>query len=71
MDIPRITVEELKAMIDRNEPVTILDVRPRSAYATSPKRIRGAEYLDPDKAAEAEVFAKTHDKNSMVVTYCT
>lgn len=71
MDIPRITVQELKAIIDRNEPATVLDVRLGSAYATSPRRIKGAERLDPDNAAEIEAFAKTHAKDSLIVTYCT
>lgn len=71
MDIPRITVKELKAIIDRNDPVTILDVRLSSAYSTSSRRIKGAKHLDPDNAAEIEAFAKTHAKDSLIVTYCS
>ena len=37
MDVPRITVHELKAIMDKGEPITILDVRQSSGYSTSCK----------------------------------
>ena len=32
-DIPRITIQELKAMLDKGTPVTIIDAQPESIYA--------------------------------------
>jgi rhodanese-related sulfurtransferase len=71
MEIPRITVQELKAMIDKNEPVIILDVRGSAAYATSPRKIKGAVFLEPNDTAALITYSKTLDKNIPVVAYCS
>jgi len=71
MEVPRITVAELKAMMDRGEAVTILDVRQPEAYASSNKRIRGSVYLDPNNDAAIKEFARGMDKNTFIVAYCT
>ncbi|HBG92699.1 MAG: hypothetical protein A3J81_01050 [Nitrospirae bacterium RIFOXYB2_FULL_43_5] len=71
MEYPRITVDELKAMMDKGEPVLILDVRRQEAYASSHKKIKGSVYLDPDNDAAIKEFAKRLDKNNAIVTYCT
>jgi len=71
MEVPRITVHELKAMMDKGESITILDVRQSSAYSTSSKKIKGAVYLDPNNDPAIMEFVKTLDKDSPIVTYCT
>src|SRR5439155_508329 len=44
-EFERITAEELKAKIARNEPVTILDVRSGDVYSRSDSKIRGAMFV--------------------------
>jgi rhodanese-related sulfurtransferase len=69
MEIPRTTVDELKAMMDRGEPVIILDVRRQEAYASSDKMIKSAVRLDPENDTAIKEFAKELDKNSTIVVY--
>ncbi|MBI5640113.1 MAG: hypothetical protein HZA17_06800 [Nitrospirae bacterium] len=71
MEIPRISVDELKSMFDRGESVVILDVRQPEAYAGSNKKIKGAVYLDPNNDAAIKEYARGLDKNSTIVAYCT
>jgi len=71
MEVPRITVEELKAMLDRGEAVTVLDTRQPEAYAGSNKKIKGALYLDPNNDAGIKEFSKGLDRSAAVVAYCT
>ncbi len=69
MDVPRTTVDELKAMMDREEPVIILDVRKQEAYASSDKKIKGAVRLDPENDAGIKDFARRLGTNSTIVAY--
>lgn len=69
MDVPRTTVDELKAMMDREEPVIILDVRRQEAYASSDKKIKGAVRLDPENETSIKEFAKGLDRGSAIVAY--
>jgi len=71
MEVSRITVDELKAMMDSGKAVTILDVRQPEAYAGSDKKIKCALYLDPNSDAAIKEFAKRLDKKGSIVTYCT
>jgi rhodanese-related sulfurtransferase len=71
MDVPRITVHELKALMDKGESITILDVRQSSGYSMSSKKIEGAVYLDPNNDAAIMEFVKTLDKDRPIITYCT
>lgn len=71
MEVPRITVDELKAVMDRGDAVIILDVRQPESYAGSTKKIKGSVYLDPNNEAAIKEFAKGLDKNSAIVAYCT
>lgn len=50
MEVPRITVEEVKRMLDHGDGVLVVDVRSREAYDQS--HIKGALSL-PGKEAEA------------------
>lgn len=71
MEVPRITVDELKAMMDRGDAVIILDVRQPESYASSTKKIKGSVYLDPNNDAAVREFAEGLDKDSTIVAYCT
>lgn len=67
-EVERITVEELKAKIEKNEPVTILDVRSEGSYESSDKKVKGAVRMLTD---EIEPRLKEIPKDRVVVTYCT
>ena len=64
----RITVEELKDLLAKNAPVTVLDVRTGSSYDDSTMKIKGALRIAPD---ELEARLKEIPRDREVVTYCT
>lgn len=51
-DVPRITVQELKARLDRRENITVVDVRSRGSYERSKVKIKGAVRIPPDELNE-------------------
>lgn len=66
--VPRITVAELKAKLDRGEPVVILDVRSDGAYRSSKVRIKGAVRMDySDLSARSAQLPMGRE----IITYCT
>ncbi len=65
-DVERITVEELKSKLARNESVVIIDVRGND-YDTSDARIRGAIRIAPAEL-QARLGALPRDRE--IVTYC-
>jgi rhodanese-related sulfurtransferase len=66
-DAPRISIQELKALIDRSTPVTIVDVRPKDIYAT--EHIKDAISLPYKSQIELEdVMAFPEDR--LIVVYC-
>lgn len=65
-NIERITVDELKAKLARNENVVIIDVR-GSDYDTSDSRIKGAMRIVP---AELSARLKEIPRDKEVITYC-
>lgn len=70
--IARITAEELKAKLARNEPVTILDVRATDGYVSSDNRIKGSIHVKLRRLQFRLSFAPLKDiaRESEVVTYC-
>ena len=70
--IERITAEELKAKLAKNEPVTILDVRGTDSYVSSDNRIKGSIHVKLRRLHYRLSFPplKTVPRNSEVVTYC-
>jgi rhodanese-related sulfurtransferase len=66
-EIERITAEELKSKLEKNEPVTIIDARSKSSYGSSDKKIKGAM-----RVAEENVAARSKDipRDKEVVIYC-
>jgi len=64
--IPRITAEELKAMLDRGEDVVILDVRSEGSYESSDLRIKGDIRMP---LTELEKRYGELPKNSLIVAY--
>ena len=66
-DMPRISLQDLKAMIDKGTPVTIIDVQPRSIYEEG--HIKGAISLPASKRIALEdVWSIPSDR--LIVTYC-
>ena len=63
--VPRITVDELKQRLDRNE-VTLIDVRNKESYDAG--HIKGAMHI-PLPSTEAYLSFVPRDKP--IVTYCT
>lgn len=51
-DVPRITVQELKASIEKNEAVTVVDVRSRGSFERSDVKIKGAVRIAPNELNE-------------------
>ncbi|MBZ0157342.1 MAG: hypothetical protein K8I29_14170 [Alphaproteobacteria bacterium] len=69
MEIPRMEVSDLKAKMDAGEPIILLDVRQPAAYASSPRKIRGAVYVDPNDEKAILNYVKNLDRNTEIVTY--
>lgn len=67
-EVKRITVKELKSLLDKNQPVTIVDVRMDYPYEESTTKIKGAIRIAPD---EFESRLKEIPRDKEIVTYCT
>ena len=66
MPIPRITKEELKSKMDKNEDLVIVDVRAEDFYNSSNQKIKGALRITLE---ELERDVKKIPESR--VTYCT
>ena len=67
-DVERITVDELKAKIARNEPLTIIDDRSEGSYEASETQIKGSIRMTVD---EIQSRIKEVPRNREIITYCT
>jgi hypothetical protein len=67
-EIPRITVAEVRALLDRGEPVTFVDARSPSAWADSAWKLPRALRMPAD-AVEASLPAER--LKQPIVAYCT
>ena len=66
-DVPRISLQELKGMMDKGTPVMIIDVQPAGIYAEG--HIKGAISLPASQRIKLEdVWDFPYDK--LIVTYC-
>ena len=66
-DVPRISIQELKAMLDKGTPVTIIDAQPKSIYKEG--HIKGAISLPWKSQLDLEdVWSLPGD--IPIVTYC-
>ncbi len=66
--VPRITVDELKARLDRGEDVVILDVRQPGSYGLSKYRIKGALRIPPREISKR--FTEIAMGKEIII-YCT
>jgi rhodanese-related sulfurtransferase len=70
--IETITVEELKAKLAGNQPVTIIDVRSSEGFAASSSTIKGSIHFKLRKLKSRLFFPSLRDlpKDREIVTYC-
>jgi len=71
-EIERITVEELKAKLAKNEAVTIVDLRAVDNFVESDDKIKGAIHLKSRRLRYRLSFAPFKDlpRDREIVTYC-
>jgi rhodanese-related sulfurtransferase len=65
-DVPRMTKEELRAMMD-NPDLVIIDVRYDKHWKGSDRMIKGAVREDPDNVKS---WADKYGKDKLLVLYC-
>lgn len=65
-DIPRMTQEELKAMLGATD-LVIIDIRSGRDWSSSESKIKGAVREAPGKAAS---WAEKYQKDKTLVVYC-
>jgi Fe-Mn family superoxide dismutase len=66
-DLPSITVDEVKAMLEAGQPVQIIDTRPRHYSSRAHDMMEGAVWRDPERLDEW--IGELH-KTEPVVTFC-
>jgi hypothetical protein len=67
-EVARMTVEELKSKINKNEPITIIDSRSQGSYDATDSKIKGAIRIPTD---EVESRLKEIPRDKAIVIYCT
>jgi predicted sulfurtransferase len=67
-NIPRITVQELKAKMDKGEDLVVVDVRTGNDYEASKIKIKGAVRISIVKIEERY---NDLSKDKEIITYCT
>jgi rhodanese-related sulfurtransferase len=70
--VSMITADELKAKLERNESVTIIDVRSSEGFANSSTTVKGSIHFKLRKLKSRLRYAPLKDlpRNSEIVTYC-
>jgi Fe-Mn family superoxide dismutase len=66
-DLPGVSAEEVKAMLDAGKPVQFIDARPRHFVSRTQDIIDGATWRDPERVQE---WAGELSKSDPVVVYC-
>jgi hypothetical protein len=66
-DFPRMTIQELKAKMDRGEKIVILDVRSGADYTSSKVKITGAVRIPLDQLNDRY---KELPAGNEIITYC-
>jgi rhodanese-related sulfurtransferase len=67
-----ITAEELKTIIDKKDPVTIIDVRSSESFANATKKIKGSLHVKLRRLKSRLTFPplKNVPRDALMVTYC-
>jgi Fe-Mn family superoxide dismutase len=66
-DLPSMTVEEVRAMIEAGQPIQIIDTRPRHYSTRAQDIMEGAAWRDPERVDE---WIGELSKTEPVVTFC-
>ncbi len=66
--VPRIDVQELRALIEAGEPIELIDVRGRNANQLDQRQIPGAVVMHLDEI-EAGRFVAARDRQ--IIVYCS
>jgi superoxide dismutase, Fe-Mn family len=66
-DLPAMSVEEVKSMLDSGQPIQIIDTRPRHYTTRSQDIMAGATWRDPERVDE---WIGELSKTEPVVTFC-
>ena len=66
-DLPSITPEEVRSLLDSGAPVHVIDVRPRHYVTRTHEIVDGAVWRDPERVDE---WAAELPKDEPVVTFC-
>ncbi len=66
-DLPAMTVEEVKSMLDAGQPIQIIDTRPRHYSTRAPDIMEGAVWRDPERVDE---WIGELSKTEPVLTFC-
>jgi rhodanese-related sulfurtransferase len=68
MEVTRVTVDEIKARLDRGEEFTFVDARNSEAWGEATTKLPGAIRV-PAEEVEQHLSEISHDRT--VITYCT
>jgi superoxide dismutase, Fe-Mn family len=66
-DLPAVTVDEVKTMLEQGVPVQVIDTRPRHYSTRAQDIMEGATWRDPERVDE---WIGELSKNAPVVTFC-
>jgi Fe-Mn family superoxide dismutase len=66
-DLPSMTVEEVRAMIEAGQPIQVIDTRPRHYSTRAQDMMAGATWRDPERVDE---WIGELSKTDPVVTFC-
>jgi len=66
-DVPSVTIDEVKAMLQSGEPVQVIDTRPRHYSIRAQDIVEGAVWRDPERVDE---WIGELSKATPVVTFC-
>jgi Fe-Mn family superoxide dismutase len=66
-DLPTVSPEEVKAMLDGGKPLQVIDVRPQFYVSSTQDIMDGARWRDPERVHE---WAAELSKSDPVVTFC-
>jgi Fe-Mn family superoxide dismutase len=66
-DVPSVTIDEVKAMLQSGEPVQVIDTRPRHYSSRAQDIVEGAVWRDPERVDE---WIGELSKTTPVVTFC-
>jgi len=67
-DVPRISIEQLKAKMDAGENIVIIDMRTDRDYQESSEKIKGAVRI---AVVQLEDSSRTLLKGKEIITYCS